>query len=55
MLSEGVSLLASAHRLHDELEAPYIAAMDFEKIDETRNQIFNRILAIAAGRAEKNT
>ena len=53
MLAEGVSFIAAAHRLHDDLEVPYIAAMDFDKIDETRNQIFNCILAIAA-KAEKN-
>ncbi len=53
MLAKGVDLLEESHRVHDDLEVPYIAAMDFEKIDETRNHIFNQILAIAA-KAEKD-
>lgn len=53
LLAEGVSHIAAAHRLHDDLEAPYVAAMDFERIDETQNHIFNEILAIASGAEKK--
>lgn len=47
-LDEAVAGLAEEHRLHDELESFYIAAMDFEGIDEAAKDIFGKIWAMAA-------
>ncbi|MEG1500731.1 MAG: hypothetical protein RR396_02130 [Clostridiales bacterium] len=37
-----------AKTIHDDLESFYIKAMDFEAVDFTASQVFNKILAIAA-------
>ncbi len=43
-----VENLKKAKSRHDDLEAFYCQAMDYERIDTARNKIFNRILALAA-------
>ena len=40
--------IAEAKALHDHLETYYKKAVDFRGVENTGNQIFNRILAIAA-------
>lgn len=50
VLREGVAELAAAKRTHDVLEQFYVAAMNFEGVDRTREQLLVRILHLAAGR-----
>lgn len=52
MVQKAVNCLQQAKSRHDDLEAFYCQAMDYERIDTARNKIFNRILALAA---EKET
>ncbi|MGI6713197.1 MAG: PRK06851 family protein [Bacillota bacterium] len=46
LMREAVNYLYRAKTLHDDLEAYYIKAMDFEGVDETRNKVFCKILAM---------
>ena len=43
LLSEAISVIAKAKRVHDELEAYYIEAMDFSKVGELTVKIVNEI------------
>ena len=47
-IAQAVENLKKAKSRHDDLEAFYCQAMDYERIDTARNKIFNRILALAA-------
>ena len=47
-IRQAVENLKKAKSRHDDLEAFYCQAMDYERIDAARNKIFNRILALAA-------
>lgn len=47
-VQQAVENLKKAKSRHDDLEAFYCQAMDYERIDTARNKIFNRILALAA-------
>ncbi len=47
-LNKAIAKIAEAKKLHDGLEVFYIKAMDFDAVNETRKQIFNKILALAA-------
>ncbi|WP_236860030.1 PRK06851 family protein [Candidatus Formimonas warabiya] len=47
LMTEAISKITQAKNLHDALEVFYIKAMDFEAVDETRNQVLNKILAAA--------
>ncbi|MCI8335867.1 MAG: hypothetical protein HFI72_01670 [Peptococcaceae bacterium] len=47
-IQNAVDNLKRAKSRHDDLEAFYCQAMDYERIDTARNKIFNRILALAA-------
>lgn len=47
-VAQAVENLKKAKSRHDDLEAFYCQAMDYERIDIARNKIFNRILALAA-------
>lgn len=42
LLEQGIEYIRAAHRKHDELEAIYIPAMDFEKIDTLRADIIEK-------------
>jgi hypothetical protein len=44
-LNEAIGKLAQAKKLHDQLEGFYIKAMDFEAVEHTGTQIFNKILS----------
>ncbi|MGI6678122.1 MAG: PRK06851 family protein [Dehalobacterium sp.] len=44
-LHEAIGKLAQAKKLHDQLEGFYIKAMDFEAVEHTGTQIFNKILS----------
>lgn len=45
MLDEAVGKLANAKKLHDELEQYYIAAMDFDRLQEVGDRIIGEIFA----------
>ena len=42
MLEQGIEHIREAHKKHDELEAFYIPAMDFEKIDAVAADIIEK-------------
>ncbi|WP_413374977.1 PRK06851 family protein [Alkalihalobacillus sp. 1P02AB] len=48
-MKEGVSYLAEAKALRDDLEAYYIEAMDFTKVDEIQKQLLAEINQIVGG------
>ena len=50
-LDNAVLELDNEHRLHDELESYYIAAMDFEALDAVCKDIFGKIWQLAAERS----
>lgn len=43
-VKKATAALAEAHRLHDELEAIYIDAMDFDKVAEKEKTIYQKII-----------
>lgn len=45
MLDEAVGKLANAKKLHDELERYYVAAMDFDRLQEAGDRIIGEIFA----------
>lgn len=47
---EAAQHVLRAKNAHDDLEAFYIKAMDFEAVDITSNQVFDKILALAAAK-----
>ncbi|MDW8800051.1 PRK06851 family protein [Clostridium sp. A1-XYC3] len=44
LLNEGLTVIASAKKLHDDLEKYYIENMNFEEIDEAYDKLVNRLL-----------
>ena len=42
LLEQGIEHIREAHKKHDELEAFYIPAMDFEKIDAVAADIIEK-------------
>lgn len=48
---EAAAHIADAKAKHDMLESYYSKAMDFEAVDDIGNDLFNKILALAAGAA----
>lgn len=53
-MKKAISFIANAKKVHDEMEAFYIAAMNFEALDAFREKIFNRILGYAAEKKHFN-
>ena len=49
LIDEAVAHLRVAHRLHDELERYYIAAMDFDAVDSIAAELSQNILKSTAG------
>ncbi len=43
LIEEAFSALKAAKKIHDELESIYIEAMDFDRVEEIRKEIFKRI------------
>lgn len=52
-LKQAVASLQRAKARHDDLEAFYCQAMDYDRIDTARKKIFNHILAMAAEKENK--
>ncbi len=44
LLDKGLSIIASAKKLHDELEKSYIPNMDFDKVEDVFNKIILKLL-----------
>ena len=44
MLSEAIKLLEKAKNVHDDLEADYIKAMNFDKLNEFTDKLIDGIL-----------
>jgi len=50
LLDQAISNIAQAKTVHDQLESYYISAMDFEKIEQVRQRIVQRMLKYGKGR-----
>jgi hypothetical protein len=50
LIDEAIYSIASAHSLHDSLEACYVPNMDFNSINELKDNIVKRIIGIAQAR-----
>ncbi|KNZ68431.1 hypothetical protein Tfer_3008 [Thermincola ferriacetica] len=51
-VEEAIRFISKAKKLHDELETYYIDAMDFAAVDETRDKILTKILALSSGKSD---
>jgi hypothetical protein len=47
-MNEAIAYLAVAKELHDELEAIYVSAMDFSKVEKIQNKIAEEIREFAS-------
>jgi len=50
LVDEASAHIADAKAQHDMLESFYSKAMDFEAVDDTGNQLFNKILALTTAK-----
>ncbi|GAB4262939.1 PRK06851 family protein [Thermincola ferriacetica] len=51
-IEEAIQFISKAKKLHDELETYYIDAMDFAAVDEMRDKIMTKVLALSSGKTD---